>query len=170
MPDYQIHPSLKWASLTGAINEMRVVTPFLRDLLYSRVQPLATEDVELSVYSSNREIAPFVRKNGEGIMTTGHSENFQTVQAPNIRIKRPFTPSDLLYTRRPGTSVFPTVQQHRQARTWPRPWTETVRPARSSLPKSGCALRPSPERSPTRWPIRKCSRSLSPAPTRTTSP
>jgi hypothetical protein len=115
MPDYQIHPSLKWASLTSAVNEMRVVSPFLRNLLYSRVQPLATEDVELSVYSSNREIAAFVRKNGEGIITTGHSETFQTVQAPNIRIKRPFTPSDLLYTRRPGTSVFPSVQQHRQA-------------------------------------------------------
>lgn len=102
---------LKWASLTGAINEMKSPNQFIKNLLYGNSQTVGTEDIELSVLDKARQTAPFVRKNGEGIMVEGHSERFQTVTAPNIRIKRPFTPSDLLYNRRPGTTIFPTRGQ-----------------------------------------------------------
>jgi hypothetical protein len=98
---------LKWAYLTGAINEMKRPNQFLRRLLYGGTEdPVPTEDIEMSVLVKGRETAPFVRKNGEAIMVAGHSETFQTVSATNIRIKRPFTPSELLYTRRPGTAIF----------------------------------------------------------------
>lgn len=97
---------LKWSSLTAAINEIRAPNQFLRRLLYGNVQTLSTEDIELSVLNRGRKTAPFVRKNGEAIMVAGHSETFQTVTCPNIRIKRPFTPSELLYNRRPGTTIF----------------------------------------------------------------
>lgn len=110
---------LRWSSLTPAINEMKSPNQFLKRLLFGNHVTLSTEDIELSVLNKGREIAPFVRKNGEALLVDGHTETFQTVQAPNIRIKRPFTPSELLYNRRPGTVIFPTtgeqisaVQQH----------------------------------------------------------
>lgn len=98
---------LKWASLTGVVNEMKSPSQFLRRLLFTRQQTLPTEDVEISVLTKDREIAPFVRKNGEALMVSGVGKTFQTVSAPNIRIKRPFTPSQLLYGRQPGTAIFP---------------------------------------------------------------
>lgn len=110
---------LKWASLTGVVNEMKSPSQFLHRLLFGNQQTLPTEDVEISVITKDREIAPFVRKNGEGLMVPGVGKTFQTVGAPNIRIKRPFTPSQLLFGRQPGTVIFPTsgqqisaVQQH----------------------------------------------------------
>src|SRR5690606_34524535 len=38
-----------------------------------------------------------------------------TVQGPNIRIKQPFTPSELLFNRKPNTVVFPTADQQMSA-------------------------------------------------------
>lgn len=97
---------LKWSSLTPAINEMKSPNMFVKRLLFSRHQTLSTEDIELSLLTKGREAAPFIRKNGEALLVDGHGEAFQTVQAPNIRIKRPFTPSELLFNRRPGTVIF----------------------------------------------------------------
>ena len=97
---------LKWSSLTPAINEMKSPNQFLKRLLFSRHVTLPTEDIELSILTKSREVAPFVRKNGEALLVDGHSSTFRTVSAPNIRIKRPFTPSELLYSRRPGTVIF----------------------------------------------------------------
>lgn len=97
---------LKWATMTATVNEMKSPNRFLSRLLFPRHVTLPTEDIEIGVLSKGREIAPFVKKNGEGIMVSGHDEQFRTVSAPNIRIKRPFTPSELLYGRRPGTVIF----------------------------------------------------------------
>jgi hypothetical protein len=99
-------PELKWKSLTGAINEMKSPNQFLRRFLYTNNQTLPTEDIELGFFEKGREIAPFVRKNGEGVMVGGHTQRYATVAAPNIRIKRPFTPSELLFGRQPGTPIF----------------------------------------------------------------
>jgi hypothetical protein len=114
MPDTTIAP-LKQVNLTAAVNEMRLNGNFLTRLLYSRVETLHTEDIELSVYSRGRKRAPFVKKNGEGVMVSGHNETFQMVQAPNIRIKRPFTPSELLFPRRAGMPVFTNPQEQAAA-------------------------------------------------------
>lgn len=97
---------LKWVALTAAINEMKSPNQFLKRLLFRNSDPKPTEDIELGVLNKGREIAPFVRKNGGGIMVAGYSDKFQSVQAPNIRIKRPFTPSELLYRRQVGTPIF----------------------------------------------------------------
>ena len=97
---------LKWATLTATVNEMKSPNRFLQRLLFPNRVTLPTEDIEIGKLTKGREIAPFVRKNGEGIMVAGHGESFETVSAANIRIKRPFTPSELLYGRRPGTVIF----------------------------------------------------------------
>lgn len=97
---------LKWATMTAAVNEIKSPNQFLKRLLWGNSQTVNTEDIELSLLSRGREIAPFVRKNGEAVQVGGHTEKFQTVSPTNIRIKRPLTPSELLYGRRPGSVIF----------------------------------------------------------------
>lgn len=97
---------LKWQTMTAAVNEIKSPNRFLNRLLFGQKRTVNTEDIEIDVLTKAREIAPFIRKNGEGIMVEGHGQIFQNVQAPNIRIKRPFTPSELLFGRTPGTVIF----------------------------------------------------------------
>lgn len=97
---------LKYTALTPLVNEIKSPNQFVKRLVYPRHVTLPTEDIEISVINKGREMAPFVRKNGEALLVDGYSTTFQTVQAPNIRIKRPFTPSELLYRRQPGTVIF----------------------------------------------------------------
>jgi hypothetical protein len=97
---------LKWASLTAAVNEMQAPNKFLQRLLYDRHEPKETEDIELSTVLAGRDAAPFVRKNGEAILVSGTTRQFATISPPNIRIKQPFTASQYLFTRQPGTPIF----------------------------------------------------------------
>lgn len=106
---------LKWSTMTAAVNEMKSPNQFLKSRFFSDHNPVSTEDIELSVLTKSRQMAPMIRKNGEALMVVGHGETFSTVSAPNIRIKRPFTPSELLFNRRPGTVIFPTTQEQLSA-------------------------------------------------------
>lgn len=96
---------LKWQTLTAAVNEMKSPNQFLKKMLFGNHQTVPTEDIEIHTINRDREIAPFVRKNGEAIMVGGYTSKIQTVAPPNIRIKRPFQASELLFGRRPGTVI-----------------------------------------------------------------
>ena len=96
---------LKMMTLTAAVNEMKSPNRFLSRLLFGNHVTVPTEDIEMSIINNGRNIAPFIRKNGEAIMVGGYTSTNQTVAAPNIRIKRPFTPSELLFGRRPGSVI-----------------------------------------------------------------
>lgn len=98
--------ALKWVSLTAAINAIKSPNRFLQKLLFSNHQTLPTEDIELSTITGGRDIAPFVRKNGEAILVSGTGKTFLNVAGPNIRIKQAFEPSTLLYARQPGTNIL----------------------------------------------------------------
>lgn len=98
---------LSWASLTAAVNEIKSPNSFLKNLLFGSHQTFPTEQVEIGLLTGDREIAPFVRKDGEAILVDGLGESFQTVSFPSIRIKRPMTASELLFNRRPGSVIFP---------------------------------------------------------------
>lgn len=106
---------LSWASLTRAINEIKSPSSFLTRLMFGRVETLETETLELSVISGAREIAPFVRRDSDAILVGGYDEKFVTVTMPNIRIKRAMQASNLLYTRRPGSSIFITSGKQRSS-------------------------------------------------------
>jgi len=110
---------LKWQTLTATVNEIKSPNQFLRRLLYSNEQTVSTQTIEYGLLTKGREAAPFVRRGAEARMVGGHNESFQSVSPTNIRIKRPFHPSELLYGRRPGTPIFidpgtqlSAVQQH----------------------------------------------------------
>lgn len=100
---------LTWSSLSTTINEMKSPNQFFKKLIFNQHETLPTETVELSLFTKGREAAPLVKKNGSAVMVQGHGETFQVIEAPNSRIKRPFTASELLFGRRPGTVVFPTM-------------------------------------------------------------
>jgi hypothetical protein len=100
---------LTWSSLTGTVNEIKSPNSFVLRLLYGNKEPKATESIELSTLTGGRVMAPFVKKNGEAVMVGGIGETFATVEPPNIRIKRPMTPSEVMFKRRPGTVIFPQV-------------------------------------------------------------
>lgn len=97
---------LNWSSLTAAVNEIQAPSRFLRRAVFRRTETKPTETIELSTYVRNREMAPFVLKDGEAVQVKGHSTTFATVEAPNIRIKHPMTPADFLYKRRPASPIF----------------------------------------------------------------
>ena len=102
---YSIDP-LKWTTLTLLINEIKGPQNFLKNLLFGDFQTLSTETAELSILTGGIVAAPYVKKNGEALMVGGLGQSFATVTMPNIRIKQPFTPSELLFTRRAGTPIF----------------------------------------------------------------
>lgn len=97
---------LKHSYLTGVINLLKAPAGFVHNRMYNNHQTIPTEDIELGVITNSREAAPYIKKNGEGILTKGATEKFQTVSAPNIRLKRAFEPSELLFGRRPGNNIF----------------------------------------------------------------
>lgn len=97
----------KWQSLTATLNETKSPNSFLKDLLFGAHQTFPTETVEIGLLSGDREIAPFVQRDGEAIAVAGLGESYQTVGFPNISIKRPMTASELLFNRRPGSVIFP---------------------------------------------------------------
>jgi len=97
---------LEWSSLTGAINEIKSPNQFLKKLVFGNHETQPTEQIEFGVFTGDREVAPFVQRDGEAIPVSGYGEVFNTVSAPNIRIKRPVKASELLFNRRPGTVIF----------------------------------------------------------------
>ena len=97
---------LKMQTMTAVVEDIKSPNTFLTRFLYSRRRPVETETIRIDTRSRGRIIAPFVRVNGEGIMVPGREASGYSVTAPNIRIKRPFTPSELLYNRQPGGVFF----------------------------------------------------------------
>jgi len=96
--------------LTDTINAIKSPNSFLKNLLYpaSVERAIPLERVEIPMYERGRVIAPFVRRGAEGIMVGGTTSKTIEVEAPNIRIKRPFTGRALMYTRRPGQPIYRT--------------------------------------------------------------
>lgn len=97
---------LQWASLTQAVNEIKSPQQFLKRLVFGTHDTQPTEHIEFGLFTGDREVAPFVERDGEAIPVSGYGEVFQTVSPPNIRIKRPVKASELLFGRRPGTVIF----------------------------------------------------------------
>jgi len=97
---------LEHSYLTGVINNVKSRAQALHELLYSNHQSLPTESMEIGFLSKGREAAPYVKVNAEAVLVSGGTEQLVTLKAPNIRIKRAFSPSELLFGRRPGANIF----------------------------------------------------------------
>lgn len=97
---------LNWKALTRTVNEVKSPNRFLQRMVFNRVETFPTETVEYSELTGARDAAPFVMRDSEALMISGTATKFQQVMTPNIRIKRPFTPSEVLFGRQPGTIVY----------------------------------------------------------------
>jgi len=106
---------LEWYSLTSLINNIKGPQFFLKRLLFGRDETFPTETLEVWYLEGSRVMAPFVKKNGEALLVGKLGHSAATVQGPNIRIKQPFTPSELLFNRKPDTVIFPTAEQQMSA-------------------------------------------------------
>lgn len=102
----QLPEILEWYTLTALVNEQKAPRAFLKNLLFSDVQEVPTENIVFSVLEGGRETAPFVRKNGEAVLAGGYTEKEITVSPPNIRIKRPLEAADLIFKRHAGDVIF----------------------------------------------------------------
>lgn len=103
----ETHEVLHWSSLTPMVNEIKSPNSFVLNLLFGTREVKMTEKIELSVIVGGREVAPFVRKHNEAVFVSGYGEAFQTIEPPNIRMKRVIQPFKVMNERRPGTVIFP---------------------------------------------------------------
>lgn len=97
---------LKQVYLTALVENIKTPNQFLKKLLYSREEPLTTEEIRIETRSRGRYIAPFIKKDGEGLMVPGASTGGYSVAGPNIRIKRPLSVSGALFNRRVGQGLI----------------------------------------------------------------
>lgn len=98
-----------WAVMTAAVNKIKSPNSFIRDFLFSSTRNFEQEHFEIDDIVGSRQTAPFVRKDAEAVMVSGYTSGRQLYGFPNIRMKRPQTASELLFTRRPGTVIFPSA-------------------------------------------------------------
>jgi len=101
---------LTWTSMSDTLNLRKRPGLFLSNILGIDEETLPTETVEINTIRGERDIAPFVRVGAEAIMVAGLGSEGYVIKAPNIRIKRPFSPGEHLFNRRPGEIVYPTNQ------------------------------------------------------------
>ncbi len=86
---------LTWTSLTAAVDARLSPHSFVKKLLYGDVSPQETEEIEVSVIVGARQVAPFVKRNGEAIEVGNYSEDFQNIIAPSVAVKRHLTAKEL---------------------------------------------------------------------------
>lgn len=107
---------LRWESMSRIVDEQKTSLDFLFQLIFAREQiTLPTETVGIDVLQGDREMAPFSKVGGPGILMGGDTDKRQTIELPHIRIKRPMEASSIAYRRQPGTAIFPTRQEQRQS-------------------------------------------------------
>lgn len=97
---------LDFRTLSTTVNLIKSPNQFLMKLLFANKNSIPTETIEWATFSANRDMAPFIRKNGAAIMVPGVTGNANAISGPNIRLKRPFTPSQLLFGRQPDNIIF----------------------------------------------------------------
>ncbi len=95
--------------MTGVVNEQKSPNRFLQDLLFSNRITLPTESVDIDTLVAGRDTAPFVKKNGEAILVDKLSDDKQTIEAPNIRIKMAFTAAERMFRRHAGEVIYPSA-------------------------------------------------------------
>ena len=107
---------LRHTTMTAFVNNRKNPRSFLKNLLFGRSETLDTETIEIDVLEGDRDMAPFIKKNGEAMYVDGYTAKRYLVEAPNIRIKRGLDPSKLLDTRYPGSRIFETSGRLNSAR------------------------------------------------------
>ena len=92
--------------LTEAVNQMKPVPGFIKNLLFGRVETHATKTVLVDIIVGGQKIAPFVKRGNPAKVFGNLGQKTSQVEPPQLRMKKFLTPSDLFYTRGAGAPIF----------------------------------------------------------------
>lgn len=106
MPSFRSIDALKATVMTETIRRLDLPRTFWRTLLFSDERTLENETVELGKETRTRRAAPFVRSGSSAIMVRGRNTSLAQFETPNIRIKKPFNPGDVMFDRGPGEPLY----------------------------------------------------------------
>lgn len=108
-------PSRTYVAMTEAVNKMKGPYTFIQDLVFSSHKSEDTETIEVSSFARGRKMAAMVRSGGAAVEIVGHTQEFNVVRAPNIRIKKTLSPWDATFQRYPGFGVNESADRIRAA-------------------------------------------------------
>lgn len=98
---------LNWQTLTDAVNVMKGPPHLLfQELIFKHSQPLASGTINFDRMKAVRQILPAVTPVSGGTVMKGRTLENNSVTAPRLRPKRPFTAQDLLDVRAPGATPY----------------------------------------------------------------
>jgi hypothetical protein len=95
-----------FAALSEAVNQMKPVPSFIRNLLFKRKETHATKEVLVDVIVGGQKIAPFVKRGNPAKVMGNLGTKANLVEPPQLRLKKFLTPSDLFLTRGAGAPIF----------------------------------------------------------------
>lgn len=98
--------ALEWTFLTPLVNEVKPAQTFLHTLLFSTHVTTPTAVIEIARLIGDRSMAPFTKRGAEATMVAGLTQEAYDVRPPAMRIKKPFTPSPLLFQRGFGEAIY----------------------------------------------------------------
>jgi hypothetical protein len=93
-------------TLTTAVNQMKPVPQFVKNLLFGRVETNATKTVMVDVIVGGQKVAPFVKRGNPARVIGNLGQKANIVEPPQIRLKKFLRPSDLFYTRGADAQMF----------------------------------------------------------------
>ena len=99
-------PELGYRSLSATVQILDKPAGLLRRIMISREELLTTPSVDLAKIIRGRKAAPMVRVDGPSAFISNQGEIHATVVTPNIALKKAFEATDLLYSRREGTTLY----------------------------------------------------------------
>jgi len=95
-----------FTTLTEAVNQMKPVPSFIKDLLFKRHHTNSTKTVMTDIRINGEKVAPLVKRGNEALVVGNLGNKATMVEPPQIRLKKYLTPDDLYYTRSAGDQLF----------------------------------------------------------------
>ena len=107
-----------WRAMTSAINQIVAPPMLLQDLIFRTQNTNAAETIDVDVVIGGKYVAPFVSPVDGGTIIEKLGRQVRSVKAPRIRLKKPFSASELLTGRAPGSGFYVdgagSISQYRQ--------------------------------------------------------
>lgn len=97
---------LKWRNLTDTVNDADSPNSFVKRTYFSREEAKTTKKIDVPRIDRGRRMAPLIKRGTAATMIEGGDEDMSTITPAHIRVKRAFTPSELLEKRRPGSRIY----------------------------------------------------------------
>ena len=93
-------------ALTEAVNLMKPVPSYIKDLLFKREDTFATKAVLIDLIIGGQKILPIVKRGNPGKLMSNTSLKSNLVEPPQLKPKKFMTADELYYTRGAGAPLF----------------------------------------------------------------